>query len=285
MIQPDFVSHHLPCPVSWWAPGRRDAWTNVWVSPEFQFLATTPSWLSRDVIPFLAARPIGWFDPPEGARFYFSALFMNAVMNRRYDNPLVQDLYVLHEALHAATLDGFADHIHDLRLAVRLNEIEVSLETECRVYLREPSWVGKTFDPLWVSAQNLFAGDQEEREDDVLDPDWYRLAVSSAWPTMDHRGLDLWNARRRATYAPQTPADHLVARYERLAHKWLDHIDHALPEIFAARRLLLSASPERFVDAVNQWSLLGARHCCSDLALPWGACMLGTSKLSSRAAA
>lgn len=271
-IHPDFITGHLPFPVHWWKPGRMDAWRAVWVSPEFTRLAGDPSsWLSK-IIAHLALRPIGWFDPPASSRFYFSAFFMNAVMRRSYDNPLVQDLYVLHEALHAATIDDFFEKIPNARLAVRLNEIEVSLETECRVYLREPSWSKKTFDPLWISEQSFVMMDHGGLT--PHDHEWFTATQSVRWPTQDHRHIILWLARRRATRNPQSPADHLVAKYERLADRWLDVIEPWLPEIFAAHKILSTATPDYFVKPIEDWSKIAAQHQNKD-GLPWGDGVLG----------
>ena len=143
--------------VTWWDENS-NAWDDVWASDFFKALARTPSWLSEHVVPLLKKQQIGWITPPENSRFYFSAWFMNCVMRREYDNKIIQDLYILHEALHAATIDNYFKESDNLFHALRVNEIEVSLETEAWIYLRHPEILGKTFDPLWVLQKKTKTG-------------------------------------------------------------------------------------------------------------------------------
>ena len=264
-VRYDHTTHALDMPVDWVAPGNETFWKQVWVSPEFQQLVGTAGWLNDEVIPLLSRLPIGFFDPPANSRFYFSAWLMNSVMRRTYDNPLIQDLYVLHEALHAATLNNY----YNPRLpdsashALRVNEVEVSLETECWVYLRHPQWVGKTFDPLWVMQPSLMNVERSALPG-PLEALYEQLRSTTRWPLSrehsDWKDHHLWRVRRRMTEEAVTSADKLVQKYERMSVKWIDKIAPVSALVFDARLQLQRNAKYSWIEAVNEWSRFGAQH-------------------------
>jgi len=242
----------MPIPVVTWWDENSNAWDDVWASDFFKALARTPSWLSEHVVPLLKKQQIGWITPPENSRFYFSAWFMNCVMRREYDNKIIQDLYILHEALHAATIDNYFKESDNLFHALRVNEIEVSLETEAWIYLRHPEILRKTFDPLWVLQNDMFSKKDENRSTSRLasrrEDDYRLLAKNTPWPiprppTMFQGQLvsesDMWWARRRSTFFPTTPADFQVKKYDDLSVRWISSILDRAPLVNFGRSILL----------------------------------------------
>ena len=243
--------------LTWVAPGDCDFWSTVWVSSEFRDLMTRSSWLRDEVVPCLADHCIGFFTPPQGSRFYFSAWLLNSVMNRQYDNPLIQDLYVLHEALHACTLDDFFAVSQNESYALRVNEIQVSLETECWVYLREPHWVGRTFNPLWVMQDELRGMDCSPLND-RMESQYLDLRTQARWPihrpSLGWNDDDLWWMRRRASLTPSTIPDQLVRKYERLSEKWIQLVAPIARDVFVARANFRSCVKQgAWEEGVRQW--------------------------------
>lgn len=237
----DFHTRVGDMDVQWFAPNS-SAWDSVWVSNEFRSLMEKPSWLRDEVMPLFKSRPVGWFAPPSNARFYFSAWLMNCIMQRTYANPLIQDLYVLHEGLHACTLDAYFEHAKTPMDALRSNEIQVSLETECWVYLRHPQWVGRTFEDLWVVQPHI-----QHRTECLLhnqpipsakEHDLRALSQTVGWAVKRPQEMDekLWWVRRRMTERALTPSDALVAKYERMADKWIDEIGTRIGRVQDGRR-------------------------------------------------
>lgn len=240
--------------VTWWRP-HDPRWQSVWQSQEFRALLEGHNWFTRHALPSISSRPIGWFDPPSGSRFYFSAWLMNSIMRRTYDNPLVADLYVLHEALHACTIDAYLEQSPDPFVALRVNEIEVSLETECWVYLREPSWVGRTFPDLWVAQPHVKEMMHQHKPDlDVpkamlpkehayrscaLNTPWVVSRDAVFFGDQMYTEPQVWHARRHCTYFPHTSADQQVKKYEDMSEKWLKHVLPHVKEIQQARSCLL----------------------------------------------
>lgn len=246
----------------WLAP-HSSSWKNIWVSPEFQALMQQAGWLRDEVMPYLSSRPLGWFDPPENARFYFSSWLMNSVMRRTYANPLIQDLYVLHEALHAASLDDYFEHAKTPADALRSNEIQVSLETECWMYLRHPEWIGKTFPDLWVVQphiqERMECKDHNSPIDTSKENDLYQLAQTARWPLQAPRGSanphHLWWVRRRMTTHALSNSDHVVKRYEKMADKWIAQIADGITLVQNGRRQFnTDLHTGSWEQAVDNWS-------------------------------
>lgn len=257
----DYQTYVAQKNIHWLAP-YSSQWNTIWVSSEFQDLMGKAGWLRDEIMPYISSRPLGWFDPPESARFYFSSWLMNCVMRRTYSNPLIQDLYVLHEALHAASLDEYFLHAKKPTDALRSNEIQVSLETECWIYLRYPQWVGRTFPDLWVMQPHI----QQQMNDSLSveklqtpqELELHTLAKRSAWPIRPLCGEmaeRLWWIRRRMNTNAQTSADHTVARYERMADKWIAQIANDISLVQQGReKFNLDLQKENWTTAVDNWT-------------------------------
>lgn len=247
--------------IQWMAP-HSTHWDKVWVSAEFQELMTKPSWLRDDVMPYISSRPLGWFEPPQNARFYFSSWLMNCVMRRNYPNPLIQDLYVLHEALHAASLDEYFLNAKTPADALRSNEIQVSLETECWMYLRHPEWIGRTFSDLWIVQphiqQQIKNADVPEQHSSMQEIELHALAQKASWPILPpskDTANRLWWVRRHMNTHAQTPADHTVARYERMAGKWIAQIAEEIMVVQTGRfKFNTDLNTTGWKTAVDNWS-------------------------------
>lgn len=253
--------------IQWFAP-YSPHWNAVWVSSEFQNLMEKAGWLRDEVMPYISSRPLGWFDPPENARFYFSSWLMNCVMRRTYSNPLIQDLYVLHEALHAASLDEYFLHAKNPADALRSNEIQVSLETECWIYLHNPQWVGRTFPDLWVMQPHIQKHLQEglsvEKNPSPQEIELHALAKKSVWPIRHSCGETeerLWWTRRAMNTHAQTPADYTVAKYERMADKWIAQIAPDISLVQQGReRFNMDLKKDSWTVAVDNWTHYLNRH-------------------------
>ena len=77
--------------------------------------------------------------------------WMNCIAIREYENPVVQDLYYLHEILHATTmpyLNG-AD-FETWRQKIFKNELETSLDSEVLVYFNLPIRKESFTFPIWA---------------------------------------------------------------------------------------------------------------------------------------
>jgi hypothetical protein len=167
-----------------------------------------------------------WFYQPTGAeRRLFSVWFARAIGTREYDNPLIADLYLLHDLMHAYTfIDAPDDSNARWRLRMRANEIRVSLETEVLIYARCP-WLRKLSFPFEVwgdrflrrggvdGGPNEWGVAMTEREQLLLD-------AASVWPLDTPAGWSgLWWARRKASLRPD-PADQLeveIQQYGQMA--------------------------------------------------------------------
>ena len=238
--------------VEWWDQDH-NFWDTVWVSEEFRRLSGHDSWLSRHVIPLLKTKQIGFFTPPEGSRFYFSAWLMNSVMCREYDNKIIQDLYVLHEALHAATIDNYFAATDNPFFALRVNEIEVSLETEAWFYVRNPDLIGRTFSPLWVVQEKIFDNEKKSQEialsSGVFEKEYRDLSQTVPWviPREDTAFLNsrvsepsMWWSRRQSTFLPESLSDMMVKQYDDLSVKWIGKIKHRIADVNIGRSILLN---------------------------------------------
>lgn len=270
--------------IHWLAP-HSTQWDKIWISPEFQDLMQKPSWLRDEVMPYISSRPLGWFDPPTDARFYFSSWLMNCVMRRAYSNPLIQDLYVLHEALHSASLDEYFLHAKNPEDALRSNEIQVSLETECWMYIRHPEWVGKTFDDLWVVQphiqERLTCPDHNQAITTQKEHDLYNLSHTAYWPLQTPNDQinpeHLWWVRRRMSTHALSASDHVVARYEKMADKWIAQISDRITLVQKGRfQLNADLNNMPWKDAVNNWNAYLNEHLYNGL--PFGDLQLRTKK-------
>ena len=242
--------------IKWWEKND-PRWLSVWKSREFRSLLEKDNWFTQSTLPLISNQVLGWYHPPENSRFYFSAWLLNSLQIRHYDNPLIHDLYVLHEALHAATLDNYFQNTPDAFVALRVNEIEVSLETEVWVYLREPSWVGKTFSPLWITDLGTWPDVKKTIKD--IPGAWekqYRALVDRLpLPNREETVVgnhtmtekDIYYARRFASFYPQSESDHMVKKYEDLSVRWLNKILHDVEDVNSGRKILKKGDIDAFI--------------------------------------
>lgn len=270
--------------VMWLAPHSL-GWGNIWVSSEFKTLMQQSSWLRDEVMPYISSRPLGWFEPPDNARFYFSSWLMNSVMRRTYANPLIQDLYVLHEALHAASLDDYFTHAKTPADALRSNEIQVSLETECWMYMRHPEWIGKTFPDLWIVQphiqQRVECVDHNSPIGTDKENDLYLLAQTAQWPLQPPSGSlnpqSLWWVRRRMATHALTDSDRVVKRYEKMADKWIAQIADGITLVQNGRNgFNTDLKTGAWQNAVDNWSAYLNNHIYEGL--PFGDLQIRSAK-------
>lgn len=232
-------------------------WSSVWQSKEFQVLLEGDNWFTRSTLPLISNQVLGWYHPKDNERFYFSAWLLNSLQIRKYNNDLIHDLYVMHEALHAATIDQYMEKTSDAFVALRVNEIEVSLETEAWVYLREPSWIGKTFSPLWINDPATHLQLQTKIKDlpGIWEKDYRTLVEALPFPERGpiyHNNIlftekNVYLARRAASFFPQSESGQMVKKYEDLSVKWLNKILHGVEEVQQGRMLLKQGDIDVFL--------------------------------------
>ena len=242
-------------------PGDRAFWQSLWKTDVFQALLDDPSTGYAALLDRAAELP-WWFLDSEQAyeRRHFSIWFGNAFIRREYDNPAITDLFYWHDLLHALTFHVFdpKDGTDETtwRLAMRANEIAVSMETETIIYWRNPDlralsfeqriWQDELGSPLSPSllnrlrayrvARQAVAPTAQARYEQQL-----RDAVPSSWPLpyrpderldrLDWEGL--WDLRRAVTRKPDptNPVEQDLARYESMADPFFFHWTDAWQEV------------------------------------------------------
>lgn len=178
-------------------PNDQDFWATAWRSPEFQAIACDNADPYYPILTWAAAQP-WWFvalnEPHE--RFHFGTWFAQALGQRTYANPLIYDLYLFHEILHARTfVDKPSGTYEEWRGRIRSNEICVSLETELLVYARHPEWRDRSFDfSIWADRVDLTPVDAGGPAQDTGDFDGL-VAV----PSQDADELFLYRSRGGVT--------------------------------------------------------------------------------------
>lgn len=203
------------------APGDRAFWEQLWTTPALRTQLLDPQGAYHWMIQAALKQPWWMIEPMEGyERRHFSAWFGNAFVQRHYDNPVITDLFYLHDLLHALTLPGrtFASP-EQWQQHMRANEIAVSLETEILVYWRCPGLREQSFDfRIWHDALTTeglatLAGRLDTYRHELADAP-AELALRSAvgaWPLAHPAqavvdATTLWDLRRAVTRAPD-PTD------------------------------------------------------------------------------
>ncbi len=106
-----------------------------------------------DVVKEFAERPVFFFEMSnlevENAHFY---TWMGGIQKRRYDNPYQNDLYYLHEIVHAAKMPYIAGMTFDnFKMKMFENELLASVYSEMLVYFALPELRQNTFThPIYV---------------------------------------------------------------------------------------------------------------------------------------
>lgn len=240
-------------------PGDRAFWENLWRTDEFRALFADPRTGYGQVLDAAAKLP-WWFVDSEQAyeRRHFSVWFGNAFVRREYDNPVITDLFYWHDLLHALTFRRFAEPTNEAawRLAMRANEIAVSMETETLIYWRHPGlrakgwqqeiWFDQLQAPLSASLRNRLASYREQvpafsRAPFATYERDLREAVMNPWPLpfdpagttseLDWNGL--WDLRRAVTRKPDlnNAIERDIARYESMADPFFFHWSNDWKEV------------------------------------------------------
>lgn len=156
-------------------PGNLNFWLNFWKSKEINKIFNE----NEDYYNLLKqASLVPWMFVDEKFNYerrHFSIWFGHTFLRRKYDNPIIEDLYYLHDLLHGVNFHNAVNRkdIDDLtnvdvnsvnltaafyKMSVyekwvklmRSNEIGVSLETEFLIYCRFPWLREKTFnEKIW----------------------------------------------------------------------------------------------------------------------------------------
>lgn len=240
------------------APGDHAFWAGQWQSPLFQAAMADPTDPYSKVIAWASTRP-WWFIPlkHDYERYHFGAWFAQALGQREYETPLIHDLYLFHEILHARTFVDDPDSSEgNWRRRMRSDEILVSLETEVLVYARHPEWRAHSFSfPIWADrfdlsvAQSRVQGSlpgEPLRAERLL---WEARPQGNEWPipfiptsAFGSEG-ELWARRRQAAIAPLAAdsPEALIALYDEQAapffEAWRPHWREVEQERVAFERL------------------------------------------------
>jgi hypothetical protein len=210
-------------------PGDTGFWDTVWQSPQFRAALADPNDPYAQVIAWAKTRP--WWVVPlrqPCERYHFGAWFGQALGERTYAKPLIHDLYLFHEILHARTFVDRPERAEsDWRRRMRADEIAVSLETEVLVYARHPDWRAHTFDQtIWADRFDLTPAPGHTDPVSLSSIAERRLFQArprgGQWPipfrpTVAFPSLvALWARRRAAAIAPleNDPVEATIARYE-----------------------------------------------------------------------
>lgn len=228
-------------------PPGDDFWDTVWRSDEFRAALADPADPYRRVVAAARLRP-WWYVPVRHPqeRQHFGTWFGRALGQRAYTKPLVHDLFLLHELLHACSfVDDPRGTEASWRYRMRANEIAVSLETEVLVYARHPTWRAHTFSKeIWADRFDLRAvrgggpGARRSRRLGSEQQLWRRRPQASETPwILPHAATasfpayaDLWQRRRLAARQPQDALEETIRRYEGSAdaffHAWRPYWRH-----------------------------------------------------------
>lgn len=180
-----------------------------------------------DLIAWVETQDWWCYVPWPDERQMFSVWFAHAIGERHYDNPLIADLYLFHDLLHAYTfIDAPGDTTQRWRTRMRANEIMVSLETEALIYTRCPQLRAHSFEQVlwadpWLAAGGL-PGNAADFGIELDDQELDLLGAASVWPLLTPpRWQGLWWARRRASRAPNPdcPHEQAIALYEHRASR------------------------------------------------------------------
>lgn len=218
-------------------------WDSLWQTDEMKEIMTTdPQY--RQILQRAKSLAWWWADSTQAyERFHFSAWFGNTILRREYANPLHQDLFHLHDILHAVTFDNHPEGSEkDWRNRMRANEVAVSLETEVLFYFRFPHLREKSLDfKIWYdslcqgvdekSLERLDAFETRLMEGAAVEEQELRNAHPEGWfleyPDFGSIPLSydqLWNLRRAISLSPNLndEVEVTLASYEDGTENWAD---------------------------------------------------------------
>lgn len=234
-------------------PGDLSFWKNLWLTDGFRSLVDDERTGYARILEQAAQLPWWFVDSQQSyERRHFSVWFANTFIRRQYDNPVLTDLFHWHDLLHALTFRRFSPEENPTeaqwRLAMRANEIAVSMETETLIYWRNPDLRAQSWNqPIWQDqilgplAPNLLARlrayivqvQAKDPSPAALYERELRQALIHPWPLpydpdprLDRVGWDgLWQLRRTVALAPDldNPVEKDIARYEAMAEPFFFH--------------------------------------------------------------
>ncbi len=205
------------------APDSGYWYGKAWQSKDFIRVALP---VYRNVIEWAEKQDWWFYHPLDQEHQLFSVWFAHAIGIREYSNPLIHDLYVFHDLLHAYTfIDAPGDTTERWKVRMRANEIMTSLETEVLFYHRCPSLREKSFsNEIWadrwlpegVVGRASDFGVEMNNQEELL------LSAASLWPLVIPAMFSgLWWVRRRASLNPSfCPHEQQIALYEKRAEQY-----------------------------------------------------------------
>lgn len=243
-------------------------WEGLWKTQAFRDVLNDPMTGYKHLLGTARHRPWWFVDaqmPYE--RYHFSIWLGDVFLRREYDNPVITDMYYWHDLVHALTfrrIDPSRVDEQGWRLAMRANEIAVSIETEMLIYLRAPHlrahsftdriWIDDLTDPLPSGLESRLTDYRQRLADEpefAFQEAQLREALPSHWPLFHpmsalQQGRPFrwfWDLRRAVTINPDPDNAVEVAlhRYEQQAmpfyKKWSGHWDEV--ELDRARFAML----------------------------------------------
>jgi hypothetical protein len=133
----------------------KDFVNNLWQTEEFKKSCTEENGYINSIVAQFSDHPRFFYEVTDDTleRGHFTS-WMNAISFRKYENPVIQDLYYLHEILHATTM-RYNQKLDFSRWKGKMidNEVEVSLDSEVLVYLKLITLRPKSFDfEIWADS-------------------------------------------------------------------------------------------------------------------------------------
>lgn len=268
-------------------PSDKGFFSNLFATPQFRALLEDSSTGYGALLELASLRPWWFVDAQQPyERYHFSIWFGDTFLRRTYDNPVITDMYYWHDLVHALTFRTLDRSIQDFetwRLAMRSNEIAVSIETEMLIYLRNenlrqasfphPIWIDELTDPLPAALaarldryQDLLASDENfsASEHALLSalPDHWPLPHPIRALEQGRDFLWFWQLRRATTLWPDenNPVEVALHRYEQQATpfymKWSNHWREVEDHRSEFAQLVSDGQWERAVQLRHQlWSM------------------------------
>ncbi len=128
---------------------------NLWVSDEFKDAFKNKHPFLDNIIQKACKYPIYFYQPSDDIERSHFSTFWRHIPLREYNNPVVNDLYYLHELAHLAHMDYKSDvrpeNWNRWETSMIFNEFFASMDSEVFVYLHFPTLRSKTFNfEIWV---------------------------------------------------------------------------------------------------------------------------------------
>jgi hypothetical protein len=123
-----------------------------WQTDEFRQACKIPNHPIQQIVKQVSYKPM-WFydmsDPIERTQF---SSWWRHIQNRQYDNPSVNDLYLIHELHHISNMKFYSDNVWMKWVDdVFENELEASMFSEVLIYFMFPTLRDKTFNhEIWA---------------------------------------------------------------------------------------------------------------------------------------